>query len=111
MVCKNISVWLEKNHKFTPSKKRYPTRDIFHVASTRLLSRKIFALAGKYVRFMLYSLVLLEINTTYFHHRPWLVCSCFGMGDALRMALMEENLVPAAGVAVPLERGKHDIIT
>ena len=42
----------------------------------------------------------------FFNFRPWLVCSCFGMGDALRMALMEENLVPAAGVAVPLERGK-----
>ena len=34
---------------------------------------------------------------------PWMVCSCMGTGESLKMACMEENLLPTAGVAVPLK--------
>ena len=33
------------------------------------------------------------------------MCSCFGTGEALRMAMVEENLLPTAGVAVALQKG------
>ena len=35
--------------------------------------------------------------------RPWLVNSFMGYGESLQMALAEDNLIPIAGMAVPLE--------
>ena len=44
---------------------------------------------------------LLSVPTQHIS-KPWMVCSCMGTGDSLRMACMEENLLPSAGIAVPL---------
>ena len=33
---------------------------------------------------------------------PWLIVSCMGEDQALKMSFMEENLLPSSGVAVPL---------
>ncbi|ELT96105.1 hypothetical protein CAPTEDRAFT_195081 [Capitella teleta] len=47
--------------------------------------------------------VLLDEGTTH-HARSWLVTCVMGHGEVLRMALQEENLLPTAGVAIPLKK-------
>lgn len=40
--------------------------------------------------------------------RPWLVTSCMTNSNALRMCLVEENLLPIGGCAVPLAYHSHE---